>query len=140
MTYSNFMSSIKTTGKDIWNDEKPSSYSPYLIQRGLFSNDASAIKILNTANQRIKDRELHYKFLLHSLPKNVKYVAQSKKKKDPLTVKYLSVVRKYFGYNDMKAKDAIKILSLHQLEQIETSFYKGGVERLGYPKKLTNIL
>ena len=33
------MNSIKTTGKDIWNDEKPSSYPPYLIQRGLFSND-----------------------------------------------------------------------------------------------------
>ena len=72
MTYSRYIASIKTTGKDIWNDEKPSSYSPYLIQRGLFSNDASAIKILNTANQRIKDRELHYKFLLHSLPQIIK--------------------------------------------------------------------
>ena len=85
MTYTDYMKSIKTTGKDIWNDEKPNSYSPYLIQRGLFSDDAFAIDILNTANQRIRDKELHYKFLLHSLPKNVKYVAQSKKKKDALT-------------------------------------------------------
>ena len=129
MTYSDYMKSIKTTGKDIWNDEKPSSYSPYLIQRGLFSNDASTINILNAANQRVMDKRMHYHFLLHSIPKNMKYVSPSKKKKDALTNKYLSIVRKYFNYNEVKAKDAINILSIHQLEQIETSFYKGGLER-----------
>ena len=129
MTYTDYMKSIKTTGKDIWNNQDKNSYAPYLIQRGLFSDDASAIDILNAANQRIRDKELHYKFLLHSLPKNVKYVAQSKKKKDALTVKYISVVKRYFGYNDKKAKDAINILSIQQLEQIATSFYKGGLER-----------
>ena len=87
MTYSRYIATIKTTGKDIWNDEKPSSYSPYLIQRGLFSYDASAMGILNAANQRVMDKELHYKFLLHSLPKNVKYVVQSKKKKELLQLK-----------------------------------------------------
>ena len=129
MTYTDYMKSIKTTGKDIWNNQDKNSYAPYLIQRGLFSDDTSAIDILNAANQRIRDKELHYKFLLHSLPKNVKYVAQSKKKKDALTVKYISVVKRYFGYNDKKAKDAINILSIQQLEQIATSFYKGGLER-----------
>lgn len=129
MTYSRYIASIKTTGKDIWNDEKPSSYSPYQIQRGLFSNDASTIKILNAANQRVMDKRIHYHFLLHSIPKNMKYVSPSKKKKDALTNKYLSLVRNYFNYNELKAKDAINILSIHQLEQIETSFYKGGVER-----------
>ena len=123
------MKSIKTTGTDIWNDEKPSSYSPYLIQRGLFSNDASTINILNAANQRVMDKRMHYHFLLYSIPKNMKYVSPSKKKKDALTNKYLSLVRKYFNYNEVKAKDAINILSIHQLEQIETSFYKGGLER-----------
>ena len=59
----------------------------------------------------------------------MKYVSPSKKKKDALTNKYLSIVRKYFNYNEVKAKDAINILSIHQLEQIETSFYKGGLER-----------
>lgn len=72
---------------------------------------------------------MHYHFLLHSIPKNMKYVSPSKKKKDALTNKYLSIVRKYFNYNEVKAKDAINILSIHQLEQIETSFYKGGLER-----------
>jgi hypothetical protein len=129
VTYSNYMNSIKTTGKDIWNDEKPSSYSPYLIQRGLFSNDASTINILNAANQRVMDKRMHYHFLLHSIPKNMKYASPSKKKKDALTNTYLSIVRKYFNYNEVKAKDAINILSIHQLEQIETSFYKGGLDR-----------
>ena len=129
MTYSRYIATIKTTGKDIWNDEKPSSYSPYLIQRGLFSNDASTIDILNAANQRVMDKRMHYHFLLNSIPKNMKYVSPSKKKKDALTNKYLSLVRKYFNYNEVKAKDAINILSIHQLEQIETSFYKGGLER-----------
>jgi len=129
MTYTDYMQSIKTTGKDIWNDEKPSSYSPYLIQRGLFSDDASAIGILNAANQRIMDKELHYKFLLHSLPKNVKYVAQSKKKRDAVTIKYLSVVKRYFGYNDEKARDAINILNPVQLELIASTLNEGGVKR-----------
>ena len=129
MSYSNYIKSIKTAGKDIWNDEKPSSYSPYLIQRGLFSDDASAMGILNAANQRVMDKELHYKFLLHSLPKNVKYVAQSKKKKDALTNKYLSVVKRYFGYNDEKARDAINILNPVQLELIASTLNEGGVKR-----------
>ena len=129
MTYSRYIATIKTTGKDIWNDEKPSSYSPYLIQRGLFSDNASAMRILNAANQRVMDKELHYKFLLHSLPKNVKYVAQSKKKKDAVTIKYLSVVKRYFGYNDEKARDAINILNPVQLELIASTLNEGGVKR-----------
>ena len=129
MTYSRYIATIKTTGKDIWNDEKPSSYSPYLIQRGLFSDDASAMGILNAANQRVMDKELHYKFLLHSLPKNVKYVAQSKKKKDAVTVRYLSVVKRYFGYNDEKARDAINTLNPVQLELIASTLNEGGVKR-----------
>lgn len=129
MTYSKYIATIKTTGKDIWNDEKPSSYSPYLIQRGLFSDDASAIDILNAANQRVMDKELHYKFLLHSLPKNVKYIAQSKKKSDAVTIKYLSVVKRYFGYNDEKARDAINILDPVQLELIASTLNEGGVKR-----------
>ena len=129
MTYSRYIVTIKTTGKDIWNDEKPSSYSPYLIQRGLFSDDESAMGILNAANQRVMDKELHYKFLLHSLPKNVKYVAQSKKKKDALTVKYLSVVRQYFGYSEEKARDAMSILNPSQLELIASTLNQGGVKK-----------
>jgi len=129
MTYSRYIATIKTTGKDIWNEEKPSSYSPYLIQRGLFSDDASAMGILNAANQRVMDKELHYKFLLHSLPKNVKYVAQSKKKKDALTVKYLSVVRQYFGYSEEKARDAMSILNPSQLELIASTLNQGGVKK-----------
>jgi hypothetical protein len=129
MTYSRYIATIKTTGKDIWNDEKPSSYSPYLIQRGLFSDDESAMGILNAANQRVMDKELHYKFLLHSLPKNVKYVAQSKKKKDALTVKYLSVVRQYFGYSEEKARDALSILNPSQLELIASTLNQGGVKK-----------
>ena len=129
MTYSRYIATIKTTGKDIWNDEKPSSYSPYLIQRGLFSDDESAMGILNAANQRVMDKELHYKFLLHSLPKNVKYVVQSKKKKDALTVKYLSVVRQYFGYSEEKARDAMSILNPSQLELIASTLNQGGVKK-----------
>ena len=129
MTYGRYIEKIKTTGKAIWNAEKPSTYAPYLIQRGLFSDDASAMGILNAANQRVMDKELHYKFLLHSLPKNVKYVAQSKKKKDAVTIKYLSVVKRYFGYNDEKARDAINILNPVQLELIASTLNEGGVKR-----------
>ena len=129
MTYTDYMKSIKTTGKDIWNNQDKNSYAPYLIQRGLFSDDASAMGILNAANQRVMDKELHYKFLLHSLPKNVKYVAQSKKKKDAVTVRYLSVVKRYFGYNDEKARDAIIILNPVQLELIASTLNEGGVKR-----------
>ncbi len=129
MTYSRYIATIKTTGKDIWNDEKPSSYSPYLIQRGLFSDDESAMGILNAANQRVMDKELHYKFLLHSLPKNVKYIAQSKKKSDAVTIKYLSVVKRYFGYSEEKARDAMSILNPSQLELIASTLNQGGVKK-----------
>ena len=128
-TYSDYMMSIKNTGKDIWNDDDESSYAPYLIQRGLFSDDPNAIKLLNIANQRIKDEKLHFHWLLHTMSKKVKYVAQSKRKKDVLVEKYLPSVKKVYGYNDEKAMNAIDILSIEQLEQIASSLSQGGVSR-----------
>ena len=127
-TYSDYMMSIKNTGKDIWNDEER-SYTPYLVPRGLFSDDPNAIKLLNIANQRIKDEKLHFHWLLHTMSKKVKYVAQSKRKKDILVKKYLSSVKKVYGYNDKKAMSAIDVLSIEQLEQIASSLSQGGTSR-----------
>jgi hypothetical protein len=128
-TYSDYMETIKKTGKDIWNDDDECSYTPYLVQRGLFSDDPNAIKLLNIANQRIKDKKLHYHWLLHTMSKKVTYVSQSKRKKDILVKKYLSSVKKVYGYNDKKAMSAIDILSIEQLEQIASSLSQGGTSR-----------
>jgi hypothetical protein len=106
-------------------DEDPSlekEYSPYIINR-IFSGHLDAILFANEMNQyHFLPKRMQYDFFLNTL--------RTKKRFSPWLhkdeIKDLELVKRYYGYSNEKAKQALRILSEEQLNFIKSKFETGG--------------
>ena len=104
--------------------EDDDAYIPFLINKSLsFSSDcilyANEMNINNVATPRMQ-----YDYLYHSIrakKRYTKWIKKSNKVDD-----HLEAVKEYFGYNTLKAKQALAILNDKQLCEIHESLIKGG--------------
>jgi hypothetical protein len=71
------------------------------------------------------DEDMQYQYLLNTI-RPMKRKFQSWQRQEVL--KDLECVKQYFGYSDEKAKDALRILTDEQLEQIRKHTDKGGTK------------
>ena len=106
-------------------DEDPSlekEYSPYIVNR-IYSGHLDSIMFANEMNMN------------HSLPKKMQYdffinILRVKKRFSPWLrkdeIKDLDYVKRYYGYSNEKAKQALKILTNEQLNFIRSKFETGG--------------
>ena len=97
-------------------------YPPYIINR-CFSGHLDAIMFANEMNlYHFLDKKMQYDFLLNTL--------RSKKRFSPWlrkdTIKDLDLVKRYYGYSNEKAKQALRILTKEQLNFIKSKFATGG--------------
>ena len=122
ISVTNWVNSIKT-GEYIWDDDASSSFAPYLVRRNLICE--TTIMDINKVNNKNIDKKLVYDFLDQTTPRDMK-TAHARKQPNKLEKDYLQCVKDYYGYNDEKSRDAIRVLSIEQLEQIKTSQFKGG--------------
>ena len=119
-----WLNSINLTKKNLI-DEDPSlekEYPPYIINR-CFSGHLDAIMFANEMNRyHFLDKKIQYDFLLITL--------RSKKRFSPWlrkdTIKDLDLVKRYYGYSNEKAKQALRILTKEQLNFIKSKFETGG--------------
>ena len=119
-----WLNSINLTKKNLI-DEDPSlekEYPPYIINRCL-SGHLDCIMFINEMNQyHFLDKKMQYDFLLNTL--------RSKKRFSPWlrkdTIKDLDLVKRYYGYSNEKAKQALSILTKQQLSFIKSKFETGG--------------
>jgi len=100
------------------------SYSPFLTNRALsYHNDTvAAANIMNT-NHHL-DNKLQYHFLLNIVRPKKRYAKWSKKE----TSGDVEIIKEYYGYNDIKARQALTILTAQQLDIIRKKLEKGGKE------------
>ena len=68
------------------------------------------------------DKKLQFDFLLNSLRTRKRYTPWLKASKQ----KDIEYVKEYYGYNNEKAKSALKILNDEQIKTIKDSLNKGG--------------
>lgn len=122
-----YVNSINTTKKDLMtgtdNDAlAEKGYEPFLTNRTLsYHNDTVALA--NEMNQRSNiDKKLQYHFLLNTVRPKKRFAKWEKKQNDS----DVAVVKEYFGYGDVKAHQALTILTEAQLEQIRIKIHKGG--------------
>jgi len=106
-------------------DEDPSiekEYSPYVINRCM-SGHLDCIMTANEMNQ------------YHFLPKKMQYdffinIVRPKKRFSPWLrkdeIKDLDLIKRYYGYSNEKAKQALRILTNEQLNFIKSKFETGG--------------
>ena len=97
-------------------------YAPFIINKCL-APFPDTIMLVNEINQRHHlDKKLQFDFLLNSLRTRKRYTPWLKASKQ----KNLEYVKEYYGYNNEKAKSALKILNDDQIKTIKDSLNKGG--------------
>jgi hypothetical protein len=97
-------------------------YNPFLINRGL-SYHHDTVAIANEMNMRHDcPNIMQYEFLLNIVRKKKRFAKWNKKEHES----ELEAVKEYYGYNDTKALQALKILSNDQIEEIKIKINKGG--------------
>jgi hypothetical protein len=115
MTKSNLMESDPESKKD---------YAPYIINRCL-SGHLDCILFVNEMNMNLHlDKDMQYSFYLNSLRKKKRFSPWIRKNK----VNDLECIKKYYGYNNEKASQALKILTKSQIDFIKQRLETGGTK------------
>ena len=119
-----WLNSINHTKKNLI-DEDPSiekDYPPYIINRCL-SGHLDAIMFANEMNMySFLPKKMQYDFFINTLRTKKRFSPWIRKD----LIKNLDNVKRYYGYSNEKARQAMKILSKDQLDFIKSKFEIGG--------------
>ena len=119
-----WLNSINQTKKNLM-DEDPSiekEYPPYIINRCL-SGHLDAVLFANEMNMySFLPKKMQYDFFINTLRTKRRFSPWIRKD----LVDNLDCVKRYYGYSNEKAKQALKILSKEQLDFIKSKFEIGG--------------
>lgn len=92
------------------------TYSPFLISKCLAKHQESfySVFVLNQYPDIPPDE--HYEYLLHTIRPMGR--APFAKMKTAIEDPDIDLIKKHYAYNDVRAKEALKILSKEQIEKI----------------------
>ena len=124
MELKDWLNSINFTKDNLLEDD-PSlakEYPPYIINRCL-SGHLDCILFANEINKyHFLDKDMQYAFYLNTLRKRKRFSPWIRKDK----ITDLEYVKRYYGFSNEKASQALKILSNEQLEFIKQRLETGG--------------
>ena len=107
---------------DSEDEEWEKKYPPFIVNKCL-SPFPDTIQLVNEMNQLPHlDKKLQFDFLINSLRPRKRFTPWMKASKQ----KNLEYVKEYYGYNNEKARSALKVLSDEQIKAIKDSLDKGG--------------
>jgi len=109
---------LMDTDDEVWEKK----YSPFIINKCLapFPDTIHLVNEMNLHNHL--DSKLQFDFLLNTVRTRKRYTPWMKASK----TKNLEYVKEYYGYNNEKARSALKLLSDEQIKTIKSSLDKGG--------------
>ena len=114
--FNEIVPSILQTKKTVFEDERAyKDYSPFMVNRAL-SYHMDCILYANEMNVHNGiDKDMQYSYLLNSIrPMKRKFQPWQKSKTD----KNIEHIKKFFGYSNQRAKEALSILSDEQINEI----------------------
>jgi hypothetical protein len=122
-TLSDYLTSINQTKKSlIIDEESEKAYPPFIVNKCLAAFHDTVL-FANEMNMYPNlDKKLQYDFFINSINPRKRFSPWAKKSQ----VEYLDAIKEYYGYNDDKALQALRILSKNQLEHITKLVDKGG--------------
>ena len=124
MELKDWLKSINLTKKNLI-DEDPSlekEYSPYIINR-IYSGHLDSVMFANEMNKySFLPKKTQYDFLLNTLRSKKRFSPWLRKDE----IKDLDLVKRYYGYSNEKAKQALRILTKEQLNFIKSKYETGG--------------
>jgi len=124
MELKDWLNSINQTKKNLIDEDSSmeKEYSPYIINRCL-SGHLDCVMFVNEMNRyHFLPKKIQYDFLLNSLRTKKRFAPWLRKDE----IKDLELVKRYYGYSNEKAKQALKILTKEQLNFIRSKFETGG--------------
>ena len=109
---------LMDTDDEVWEKKYPA----FIVNKCLapFPDTIFLVNEMNINHQL--DKKLQFDFLLNSIRTRKRYTPWLKASKQ----KNLEYVKEYYGYNNEKAKSALKILNDEQIKTIKNSLDKGG--------------
>ncbi len=109
---------LMDTDDEMWEKKYPS----FIVNKCLapFPDTIHLVNEMNLHNHL--DKKLQFDFLLNSLRTRKRFTPWLKASK----LNNLEYVKEYYGYNNEKAKSALKILNDEQIKAIKDSLNKGG--------------
>ena len=124
MDLKDWLNSINQTKKNLL-DEDPTlekEYPPYIVNR-CFSGHLDCIMFANEMNIHNNiPKKMQYDFYLNGLRKKKRFSPWLRQDK----IKDLDCVKRYYGYSNEKAKQALRILTKEQLAFIKSKLDIGG--------------
>ena len=127
MELKDWLNSLNFSKENLIDDEPHliKEYPPYIINRCL-SGHMDAIMYAQEMNKyHFLDKDLQYNFYLNILRKRKRFSPWIRKDK----VSDLDYVKRYYGYSNEKASQALKILTPDQLTYIKQRLETGGSKR-----------
>ena len=124
MELKGWLNSINQTKKNLIDEDSSmeKDYSPYVINR-IYSGHLDSVMFANEMNKyHFLPKKIQYDFLLNSLRVKKRYAPWLRKDE----IKDLDLVKRYYGYSNEKAKQALRILTKEQLNFIRSKFETGG--------------
>ena len=119
-----WLNSINQTKKNLIDEDRSieKDYPPYIINR-CFSGHLDAVLFANEMNMySFLPKKMQYDFFINTLRTKRRFSPWIRKD----LVDNLDCVKRYYGYSNEKAKQALKILSKEQLDFIKSKFDIGG--------------
>ena len=122
-----YVNSILQNKKNLIVDElTEKDYSPFLVNRTL-SYHKDCILYANEMNRRhLADKKLQYDFLLNTIRSQKRPFAKwvkAEKSED------LECIKQVFGLSDQKAREAKRLLSDEQIQQLKEQTDTGGLRK-----------
>ena len=100
-------------------------YAPYMVNRAL-SFFADTVFQANEMNKNYHlDNKLQFDYLLNNIRPRKRWSQWLK----PEKIDNIDIVKEYYEFSNEKAKNALEILSVDQLEYIKQKLDIGGVEK-----------
>jgi hypothetical protein len=125
--FKDIIPSILQTKKNVLIEEQDiKDYKPFIVNRAL-SYHIDCVAYANEMNLYPNiDSDMQYNYFLNSIrPMKRKFQPWQKTEAN----RDIECVKKYFGYSNQKAKDALRILSDDQIAEIKAKTDKGGVNK-----------
>ena len=120
-----WLNSINFTKEDLTVDDPDTikDYTPYIVNRCL-SGHLDTVLYANEMNLHPNlDKDMQYQFFLNSLRKRKRFSPWLRKDK----VENLNIIKRYYGYSNEKALQALRLLTNEQLDYIKKRLETGGM-------------
>ena len=122
MDLKDWLKSINETKQNILDEDPTEKYPAFIVNKCIapFPDTIHLVNEMNLHNHL--DKKLQFDFLLNSIRTRKRFTPWMKASKQ----KNLEYVKEYYGYNNEKARSALKVLSDEQIKAIKDSLDKGG--------------